>query len=52
MLKLTDFLKGNKVQARDQENRKQAVLALLVRSFLFGSDSLFSPLTEKGRLAV
>ena len=52
VLKPTDFFNENKAQARDQENRKEAVLPLLVRSFLFGSDSLFSPLTEKGRLAV
>ena len=52
MLKPTDFFNGNKVQARDQENRKEAVLPLLVRSFLFGSDSLFSSLIEKGRPAV
>ena len=47
-----DFLKGSKVRARDQENRKEAVLPLLVRSSLFGSDSSFSPLTEKGWPAV
>ena len=52
MLKPTDFLIGNKVQARDQEKRKEAVLPLLFPPFLFGSDRLFSPLTEKGHLFI